>query len=94
MRGDVVGCALEGQRDPGPVAPQALPRVIAVVGDLLTQQTGIELGESTRIGTVEHNGVEAANGNASRSVGHAEQPIGPASDMEVAVERVPALRGP
>jgi len=93
--------SLEGERDAGPITAQALPRVVAVIGDVLTQQACVELGEGTRIGAVEHDGVEAANRDAAagaggwvvvgarRFGGHAEQPIGPAPDAEVTVAAPP-----
>ncbi len=68
MGRDVVGGALKGQRDPGPVAPQALPGVITVLGGVLTQQTGVELCEGERVRTVENDRVEVADGNDCRSV--------------------------
>ena len=73
--------ALERERDAGTVAAQALPGVVPVVGDLLTKQPAVELREGERIGTVEHDRVEAADRDAAcGGGGHAMQPMGPAPD--------------
>jgi len=102
-RSHIVVGSLERERDAGPIATQALPGVVSVIGDVPTQQARVELGESTGIGAVEHDSVESTN--ADPALGdpptndriwcgsHAEQPMGPAPVMGVSVERTLASRG-
>jgi len=91
-RRNIVGGSLEGERDAGPITAQALPGVVAVIGEVLTQPACVELGEGTGIGAVEHDGVKSTDGDPALGDApwcgcHVEQPMGPAPAMEVPVER-------